>query len=183
MNSPLKGLKYNLNKSIDISTVIVVIGGAYCSQNCIIVNIIISVINYNRTKHTAQYCICWNIIHKLLMPFKLLSNKTAVFVTPVLIHIFTPHQQMADTLSLLFLDPLHPIMQGTVIEITVAGALIMKPNCCNEDCYLLQKGTVMLVDTYRCCRGTGLPDLQVTTVRFVLLPDHLGTKLILTTCI
>jgi len=102
-------LKYNLNKSTDISTVIVVIGGAYCSQNYIIVNIIISVINYNRTKHTAQYCICWNIVHKLLMPFKLLSNKTAVFVTPVLIHIFTPHQQMADTLSLLLLDPLHPI--------------------------------------------------------------------------
>jgi len=39
---------------------------------------------------------------------------------------------MADTLSLLVLDPVHMIMQGTVIEITVAGALIMKPNCSNE---------------------------------------------------
>jgi hypothetical protein len=57
------------------------------------------------------------------MPFKLLSNKTTVFVTPVLIHIFTPHQQMADTLSLVFLYPLHTIIQGTNIEITVAGAL------------------------------------------------------------
>jgi len=73
-------------------------------------------------------------------------------------------------------------MQGTVIEITVAGALIMKPNCCNADCYLLPKDTVLLVDTYRCCRGTGLTDLQVTTVRFVLLPDHLRSKLILTIC-
>ena len=54
---------------------------------------------------------------------------------------------MADALSLLVLDPLHTIMQGTVIEITVAGALIMKPNCCNADCYLLPTDTVMLVDT------------------------------------
>jgi hypothetical protein len=54
---------------------------------------------------------------------------------------------MADTLSLLVLEPLHKIMQGTVIEITVAGALIMKPNCCNEDCYLLPKDSVILVDT------------------------------------
>jgi hypothetical protein len=77
---------------------------------------------------------------------------------------------MADTLSLLVLDPLHTIMQATVLEITVAGALIMKPNSCNEDCYLLPKDTVMLVDTYRCCRGTCLSDLQVTTVGLVLLP-------------
>jgi len=89
---------------------------------------------------------------------------------------------MADTLSVLVLDPLHMIMQGTVIEITVAGALIMKPNCCNADCYPLPKDTVMSVDTYRCCRGTGLTDLQVATVRLVLLPDHLGSKLILTIC-
>jgi len=40
---------------------------------------------------------------------------------------------MADTLSVLGLDPLHMIMQGSVIEITVAGTLIMKPNCCNAD--------------------------------------------------
>jgi len=79
------------------------------------------------------------------------------------------------------LDPLHTIMQGKVIEITVAGTLIMKPNCCIADCNLLPKDTVMLVDTYRCCRGTGLTDLQVTTVRFVL-PDYLGSKLILTIC-
>ena len=58
----------------------------------------------------------------------------------------------------------------------------MKPNCCNEDCYLLPKDTVMSVDTYGCFRGTGLADLQVTTVRFVLLSDHLGSKLILTIC-
>jgi len=62
------------------------------------------------------------------MPFKLLSNKTTVFVTPVLIHIFTLHQQMADTLSLLVLDQLHTIMRGMVIEITVAGASILQPN-------------------------------------------------------
>jgi hypothetical protein len=104
------------------------------------------------------------------MPFKLLSNKTTVFVTPVLIHIFTLHQQMADTLSLLDLDPLHTVMRGMVIEITVAGASIMQPNFCNEDYCFLPKDTVMLVDTYRCCRGTCLPDLQVTTVRLVLLP-------------
>ena len=60
-------------------------------------------------------------------------------------------------------------MQGTVIEITVVGAVIMKPNFCNEDSYLLPKDTVMLVDTYGCCRGTGFSDLQVTTVRFVPL--------------
>jgi hypothetical protein len=89
---------------------------------------------------------------------------------------------MADTLSLLVLDALHSIMQVTVIEITVTGALIMKPNYCNEDCYLLPKDTVMSVDTYGCCRGTCLTDLQVTTVRFVLLPDHLGSKLILSIC-
>jgi len=68
------------------------------------------------------------------------------------------------------LDPPHMIMQGTVIEIIVVGALKMKPNCCNEDCYLLPKDSVVLVDTYKCCRGTCLPDLQVTTVRLVLLP-------------
>jgi uncharacterized protein YjhX (UPF0386 family) len=67
---------------------------------------------------------------------------------------------MADTLSLLVLDPLHTIMQGTAIEITVAGDLIMKLNCCNEDCYLLPKYTVMSVDTYGCFSGTCLPDLQ-----------------------
>ena len=89
---------------------------------------------------------------------------------------------MADTLSVLVLDPLHTIVQGTVIGITLAGALIMKPNCCNADCYLLPKDTVMLVDTYRSCRGTGLTVLQATTVRLVLLPDHLGSKLILTIC-
>jgi hypothetical protein len=61
-------------------------------------------------------------------------------------------------------------MHETVTEITVAGALIMKPNCCNEDGYLLPKDTVMPVDTYGCCRGTCLPDLQVTTVRLFLLP-------------
>ena len=89
---------------------------------------------------------------------------------------------MADTLSLLVLEPLHMIRQRTVIEITVAGALIMKSNCCNADCCLLPKDTVMSVDTYRCCRGTSLTDLQVTTVRLVLLPDQLGSKLILTNC-
>ena len=88
---------------------------------------------------------------------------------------------MADTLSLL-LNPLHSIMQGNFTEITAAGALIIKPNCCNKDCYLLPKATVMSVDTYGCCRGTVLTDLQVTTVRTVLLPDHLGSKLILTIC-
>jgi hypothetical protein len=55
---------------------------------------------------------------------------------------------MADIISLLLLDPLHTIMQGTVIEITVAGALIIKPNCCNAECYLLPKDTVMSVDSY-----------------------------------
>ena len=59
---------------------------------------------------------------------KLFLNKQPSSLTPVLIHIFTPHQQMADTISLLIRDPLHTIMQGTVTEITVAGALIMKPN-------------------------------------------------------
>jgi hypothetical protein len=83
---------------------------------------------------------------------------------------------MADTLSLLVPDPLHTITQGTVTEITVAGTLIMKPNCCNEVCYLLPKDTVMLVDTYGCCRGTDLPDLQLTTVMFVLLPDQLDSN-------
>jgi len=67
---------------------------------------------------------------------------------------------MADTLSLLLLDPLHTIMQGTVIEITVAGVLIMKPNCCNADCSLLPKDTLMSVDTYGCFIGTFLTDLQ-----------------------
>jgi len=67
---------------------------------------------------------------------------------------------MADTLSLLVLDPLHTIMQRTVVEITVAGALIMKPKCSNADCYVLSKDGLMSVDTYRCCRGTGLTDLQ-----------------------
>jgi hypothetical protein len=38
-------------------------------------------------------------------------------------------------------------MQGTVIEITFAGGLEIKPNFCNEDCYLLPKDTVMSVDT------------------------------------
>jgi len=77
-----------------------------------------------------------------------------------MIHIFTPLQKMADTLSLLVLDPLHSIMQGTVTEITVAGALIMKPNCCNADCYLLPKDTVMSVDTYGCFKATCLLVLQ-----------------------
>jgi len=94
------------------------------------------------------------------IPFKLLSNQTTVLITPVMIHIFTPHQQMADTLSLLVLDQLYKKMQWTVIEITVAGALIMKPNSCNADCYLLPKDPVLSVDTYRCCRGTGLTGLQ-----------------------
>jgi hypothetical protein len=48
---------------------------------------------------------------------------------------------MSDIFSLLVLAPLHPIMQGTILEITVAGALIMNQNCCNEDCYLLPKDT------------------------------------------
>jgi len=52
------------------------------------------------------------------------------------------------------------IMEGTVIEITAADALIRKPNFCNADCYLLPKDTVLSVDTYRCCRGTGLTGLQ-----------------------
>jgi len=98
------------------------------------------------------------------------------------IDIFTAHQQLADTLSLLVLDALHTIMQGTAIEIPVAGALIMKPNCCNADCYLLQKDNVLSVDTYGWCRGTGLTDPQVTAVRPVLLSDHLDSKLILTIC-
>jgi hypothetical protein len=67
---------------------------------------------------------------------------------------------MADTFSFLVLDPLHMIMKGTVIEITVARALIMKPNCCNADCYLLPKDTMMSVDTYGWFRGTYLTDLQ-----------------------
>jgi len=46
---------------------------------------------------------------------------------------------MTDTLSLVPLDPLHTIMQGTVIEIIVAGALIMKPNYCKANGYLLSK--------------------------------------------
>ena len=58
----------------------------------------------------------------------------------------------------------------------------MKPNCCNADCYLLPTDTVMLVNTHGSCRGTCLSDLQVTTVRLVLLPDHLGSKLILSIC-
>ena len=36
-----------------------------------------------------------------LKQFKLLSNKSSVFITPVPIHISTPPQQMADKLSLL----------------------------------------------------------------------------------
>ena len=129
----------------DISTVIVVIGGAYCSQNCIIVNVIITTVNYNNKQNLQPNTASTEISSTcFFIPFKLLSNKTTVFVTAVLIHIFTPHQQMADTLSVLVLDPLHMKMQGTVIEITVAGALIMKPNCCNADCYLLPKDTVML---------------------------------------
>ena len=147
-----------------------------------IVNGIISNATYNTTKLKPNIASTEISSTCYFIPFKLLGNKTNVFVTAVLIHIFTLHQQMADTLSVLVLDPLHTIMQGTVIEVTVAGALIMKPKCCNEDCYLLPKDTVMLVDTYRCCRGTGLTDLQVTTVRLVLLPDHLGSKLILTIC-
>ena len=79
-----------------------------------------------------------------------------------------PHQQMADPL-LLILDPLHMIMQGTVIEITIAGASIIKPTFSNADCCLIGKDTVMLVDRYGCFRGTSLPDLQVTTVWLVLL--------------
>jgi len=89
----------------------------------------------------------------------MLSNKPTVFVTAVQIHIFTAHQQMADTFCTV-LDTLHTLMQGTVIEITVAGALIMKPNCCNADCYLLPKDTVLSVDTYGCFRGICLTDLQ-----------------------
>jgi len=56
---------------------------------------------------------------------------------------------MADSLSLLALDPLQTIMHWAIIVITVAGALIMKPNCCNADRYLLPKDTVLSVDTYR----------------------------------
>jgi len=67
---------------------------------------------------------------------------------------------MADTLSLLVLDQLYKIMQWTVLDITVAGALIMKPNCCNAACYLLPKDTMQSVDTYGCCRQTGLTGLQ-----------------------
>jgi hypothetical protein len=64
------------------------------------------------------------------------------------------HGDIADTqhptptngrqILLLILDPLYMIMQTTIIEITVAGALIMKPNFCNEDYYLLGKDTVIL---------------------------------------
>jgi len=60
-------------------------------------------------------------------------------------------------------------MLVTVTEITVAGTLIMKPLCCNEDSYLMPNSTVMLVDTYKCSRGTCLPDLKVTTVRLLFL--------------
>jgi hypothetical protein len=96
---------------------------------------------------------------------------------PVLIHIFTPHQQMADTHFLhWFLTNYTHNARGSYREITVARALIMKPNCFNADCYLLQKYTVLSVDTYGCCRGTCLPDLQVTRVRLVFGPDHLGSK-------
>jgi hypothetical protein len=38
-------------------------------------------------------------------------------------------------------------MQLTVIEITVAGALTTKQNCCNADCYLLPKDTLITADT------------------------------------
>jgi len=131
------------------------------------VNVVIIIVNYN--KQNLQPNITSTEISStcFFIPFKLVSKKTTVFVAAVLLHIFTTHQQMADTISLLVLDPLHTVMQGTVIEITVAGALIMKPNCCNADCYLLPKDTGMLVDTYGCCTGTGLPYLQVTTVRLV----------------
>jgi hypothetical protein len=81
------------------------------------------------------------------IPFTLLTNKTTVFVSPVPTHISTQHQQIADTLSVLGLDPLHTIMQWTVIEITVAGALTTKQNYCNADCYLLPKDTVISADT------------------------------------
>ena len=76
---------------------------------------------------------------------------------------------MADKLSLRVLDPLHTTMQGTFTEITVAGALIMEPNCSNADCCLLPKDSVMFVDTYGCFRETCLSDLQVTAVGLVLL--------------
>jgi len=123
---------------------VIVIGRAYCSENYVIVNIIISNVNYKTGQNSQPNAASTEISSTcFFVSFKLLSNKTTVFVTAVLFHIFTAHQQMADTLSVLVLDPMHTIMQGTVIEITVAGALIMKPNCCNADCYLLPKDTVM----------------------------------------
>jgi hypothetical protein len=60
---------------------------------------------------------------------------------------------MADTISLLVLDTLQSIMQGTVIESTVAGALVMQPNCCNADCWTIIESTVAgaLVMQPNCC--------------------------------
>jgi hypothetical protein len=169
-----------LKNPVDMWTVIVVIRGVYCSQNYITVNYIISVINYKNkqilqpdTASTEMSSTCFFI------PFKSLSNQTAVYITPVLIHIVTPHQQMADTLSLLILDPLHIIIQRTVIEITVAGALIMKTNCCNEDCYLLPKDTVMLVDV---AEGPACLICRSQQVGLFFCPHNLGSKLILSIC-
>jgi len=88
---------------------------------------------------------------------------------------------MADTRSVLVFNPLHTKMKGSVIEITVAGALTIKPNCCNAYCYLLPKHCAVVRYT-RMLQRDRLADLQVTTVRFVLLSDHLCSKLILTTC-
>jgi len=61
-------VKYYVKNRVDIFTVIVVIGGDYCSETYIIISIIISAVNYNSrtTQLTAQYCICWNIFHMFL---------------------------------------------------------------------------------------------------------------------
>ena len=112
---------------------IVVIRGVYCSQNSVIANNIISVINYRNKQDLEPNTGSTEISStRFFKPFKLLCNKTTVFLTPVLINIFTLHKKVTDTFSLLDLDPLHTIIQRTVTEITVAGALIRKPNCCNE---------------------------------------------------
>ena len=66
----------HLKNPVDISTVIVVIRGAFFSQNYKIVNVIIRTVNYKkRTKLTAQNCIYWNSTC-FFIAFKLLSNKT-----------------------------------------------------------------------------------------------------------
>jgi len=75
---------------------------------------------------------------------------------------------MADTLSVLVLNPLHMITQRTVIEITVAGALIMKPSA------VMQTATFCQI---HCAAGRYIQMLQrdrldwsaVTTGRLVLL--------------